>query len=165
MKKKILVLLLSVSSVMAMANPGDDVTSTVRKSFEAKFGKSTQVSWKHIEDMYVGYFNLNGQNMNAYFYDNGELMGTGRTIEKNKMDEKTKAAISKKFEGCWIQLVYEVTLANQVSEHFLILGNVKFTAIVKVDQQGYVQVVQKQKNRLQMQENSPAELTINNPAE
>jgi hypothetical protein len=165
MKKKILVLLLSVSSVMAMANPGDDITPAVRKSFEAKFGTSTSVSWKHIEDMYIGYFILDGQNTDAYFYDNGELLGTGRTIEKNKMDEKTKAAINKKFEGCWIQLVYELMLPNQASEHLLILGNIKFTAIVKVDQRGSVQVIQKQKNRLFMQENSPVELTINNPAE
>jgi hypothetical protein len=150
MKKKILVLLLSVSSVMAMANPGDDVTAAVSKSFETKFGKSTPVSWKHIEDMYVGYFILNGQNMDAYFFDNGELLGTGKTIEKNTMDEKTKAAISKKFEGCWIQVVYELTFTNQVSEHLLILGNPKFTAIVKVDQKGFVQVVQKQKNRLSL---------------
>jgi len=158
MKKKILVLLLSVSCVMAMASEGEDVTSAVRESFEYKFGKDVTVSWKHIKDMYVGYFNLNGQQIEAYFYDNGELMATGKNIEKNKMDEKTKMAISKKFEGCWIREVYELTLTNQAPEHLLILGNLRFTAIVKVSQTGYVEVVQKKKNRLFMQENSTMEL-------
>jgi hypothetical protein len=58
----------------------------------------------------------------------------------------------------FFQLVYEFTLTNQVPEHLLILGNLKFTAIVKVDQEGSVQIVQKKKNRLFMQENSTLEL-------
>jgi len=158
MKKKILVLLLSVSGLMAIASPGDDVTSAVSESFEHKFGEDVPVSWKHIKDMYVGCFILNGQQTEAYFYDNGELMATGRNIGKNQLDEKTQTAINKKFEGCWIQQVYELTFTNQSPEHFLILGNIKFTAIVKVDHTGYVEVVQKKKNRLVMQENSAIQL-------
>ena len=147
MKKKILFLLLSAASLIAIANPGEGVNREVQKTFNAKFGKTSPVEWRKIQDAYVGHFNMNGQEMDAYFNDDGELFGTGREIERNKIDEKTKAAISKKFEGWHILLAYEYTPTDESAQQFMSICNPKFSAIIKVDQRGSIVLLQKKKIR------------------
>jgi len=145
MKKKILFLLLSATSLMAIASPGEDVNRVVQEAFNARFGKTSAVEWRRVQGVYVGHFNMNGQEMDAYFNDDGELLGTGREIERNIIDEKTKATISKRFGEWDILQAYELTIPDESPVQFIFLWNPKFSAIIKVDQCGSIVQIQKKK--------------------
>jgi hypothetical protein len=147
MQKKILLAFILVAGLAATARVGEDVDSLVQQSFEAKFGKTTDVKWNKIRDVYIGKFILNHQSMDCYYNNKGELLGTGRYFSSDKIDERTKAAINENFGGWFIQQAYEYTWANEMPQQMFILSNVKSTAIIRVNLFGSVEVVDKKKNK------------------
>lgn len=148
MGKKILLFLFLAASLAAAAGTGDDVDPLVQQKFEAKFGKATEVKWKKIQDVYIGQFIQNYQSMDCYINDRGELLGTGRYFSTNKIDERTKSILNETFGGWLIQQAYECTMANELPEQMFILSNFKYTAIVRVNLYGSMEIMEKKKNKV-----------------
>jgi hypothetical protein len=147
MQKKILLVFILMAGLAATARAGEDVDPLVQQNFEAKFGKTTDVKWEKIRNVYIGKFILNYQSMDCYYNDRGELLGTGRYFTSDKIDERTKAVINENFGGWLIQQAYEYTWANEMPQQMFILSNVKYTAIIRVNLFGSVEVIEKKKNK------------------
>jgi len=147
MQKKILLAFILLAGLAATARVGQDVDPLVKQGFEAKFGKAIDVKWEKIRDLYIGKFILNYQSMDCYYNDRGELLGTGRYFSSDKIDERTKAVINESFGGWLIQQAYEYTWANEMPQQMFILSNVKYTAIIRVNLFGSVEVIEKKKNK------------------
>src|SRR4030095_14656822 len=149
MEKKILLAFILVAGLAATARVGlgQNVDPSVQQSFEAKFGKTTAVKWEKVRDMYIGKFILNYESMDCYYNDKGELLGTGRYFTSDKIDGRTRAVINENFGGWLIQQAYEYTWASELPQQMFILSNVKYTAIIRVNLFGSVEVIQKKKNK------------------
>jgi len=148
MGKKILLFLFVAASLAASAGPGDDVSPIVQQKFNARFGASTAVKWKKVQDVYIGQFILNFESMDCYINDQGELLGTGRYFSVAKIDERTKALLNENFRGWFIQQAYECTMANELPEQMFILSNFKYTATVRTNLYGSLEVIEKKKNKV-----------------
>ena len=148
MEKKIIAMLLSFIGVISLARAGDDINQLLQQKFQAKFGKTTSVKWKKVQDVYIGQFMLNNEFMECYFNDHAELLGTGRYFTSNKIDPKTKISINAKFPGWFIQQSYEYTAYNESSQFMFIITNIKYTAIVKANAEGEIEVIREDKNKL-----------------
>jgi hypothetical protein len=148
MKKKILLFTFLTATLIAAATEGPDVDPQLQEKFEAKFGKTTPVKWKKIQHMYIGQFTSNFQSMDCYFTEEGELLGTGKYFSSDKIDDRTRAMINQSFRHWHIQLAYEYTFANELPQQMFVLSNVKFTAIIRVNLFGSLEVIEKKKNNL-----------------
>ena len=161
MGKKTLFFLFFAASLAASAGPGDEVNPVVQQKFHARFGASTEVKWKKVQDVYIGQFILNFESMDCYINDRGELLGTGRYFATSKIDEKTKAALHETFDGWFIQQAYECSMANELPQQMFILSNFKYTAIVRVSLYGSIEVLEKKKSKLFNTAQLPAVSAIN----
>jgi len=162
MGKKILLFLFFAASLAAFAGPGDDVSPLVQQKFHTKFGASTEVKWKKIQDVYIGQFIQNYESMDCYINERGELLGTGRYFATSKIDEKTKAILHERFDGWFIQQAYECSMANELPQQMFILSNFKYTAVIRVSLFGSVEVLEKKKSKLFNTSQIPAVSAIGN---
>ena len=82
MKKLILatVILLTVSATTAMAKGTKKVDPKVLSSFKKEFVNATNVHWLTADDVSRASFVLNESRIQAYFSNEGELLGTERNI-------------------------------------------------------------------------------------
>ena len=147
MNKKILLFAFLAGSLAAIASEGPDVDPALQQKFQAKFGKSTPVKWKKIEDFYVGQFILDYQSTDCYFTNQGEFLGTGRYFPLSKIEQRTRAVINENFRDWHIQLAYEYSFANELPQQMFVLSNFKSTAIIRVNMFGSIEVIQKKKNK------------------
>jgi len=162
MGKKIVLFLFLTASLAAAGSPGDEVSPLVQHKFEAKFGKATEVKWKKVQDVYIGQFILNYESMDCYINDRGEFLGTGRYFPTRKIDERTKAVLNQAFGGWFVQQAYECTMANELPQQMFILSNFKYTAIVKVNHFGSIEIVEKKKNKVFNSSENPGISAIDN---
>lgn len=148
MEKKIIALLLSAIGIISFAKAGDDIDQLLQQKFQSKFGKTTSVKWKKVQNVYIGQFTVNNEFMECYFNDRAELLGTGRYFTSDKIDPKTKIAINSMFPGWFIQQSYEYTAYNESPQLMFILTNIRYTAIIKANASGEIEVIREDKNKI-----------------
>ena len=144
MKQKIILLILFAAGFMASRaneNPA------VQYSFEARFGNSIAVTWNKIQEVYVGCFSLKNEHVHAYFYEDGEFLGTGKYIAVAEIAARKKTAIDSKFNGWLIEEAYEFTPIDSAPELFVMIRNLKFTAVIRINERGSIQILQRTRNK------------------
>jgi hypothetical protein len=89
-----LVTLLSAVNVWAQEVPG-----VVKKAFEMKFSKASQVKWSmEEEDEYEVEFMRGGKKMSANFNERGEWLETETALTQRELPRRVRRALSKNFD-------------------------------------------------------------------
>lgn len=111
-------------SVFAFATDSDNVNARVKAAFVSDFSAASTVSWEKISDFYFAKFTVNHVEVNAAYNEEGELVGTSRTMESSQLPISISLALAKKYEGYTVskralELTYDdnthyyVTIVNE----------------------------------------------------
>lgn len=122
------VIFLTVGMTAAFANGGDNIPSKVLASFQREFAQAQNVKWDVVQDYVRAAFNLSDFRVEAYFNNEGELMGTARNILFNQLPLSVIKQLNQRFGSV---PVYEIIEYNTGSDTFY---NMKVELTTKIFQ-------------------------------
>jgi len=149
MKKNVIFLLLMAVtlSVFAKTPNGDKVDPFIEAKFKKEFGSSVNVSWKNVEGIYVATFIDKGTTKDVYYFDNGDILGFGKSVPRNMLPESTKELINERISSGLIQTVYEFRETGAPTRYFVTVVSKTYSLIVAANEFGQFEVLQKIKNK------------------
>ena len=96
MKKIFLAALLAVSlGASAFTAPEKTVSYHIRHQFAATFDNAENVNWTSHKHFIEATFVLDGEQMQAFYNNDGEFLGTSKTFAFDKLPKKGLTAIMK----------------------------------------------------------------------
>lgn len=142
----LLLLLVVTINLFAKDPTGGKVDPLIERKFQQEFGPEVKASWQTVEGIFVATFvDSHGQEKQAYYYEDGTILGRGKAIDKNLLPESTSRQINERFNPIVIQTVYEFRSIDSPVRYFVRLVNKHFFMIVSANEFGDVYVVKKER--------------------
>jgi hypothetical protein len=126
MKKLVIILTAAVMlfSAFTFATDSDNVNSRVKTAFLKDFSTASDVSWGKTSNFYFANFTLNQVEVSAAYNEQGELVGTSRTLESTLLPLNISLALAKKYEGYDVcKKVLELTFEGETRYYVTIVNN------------------------------------------
>jgi hypothetical protein len=128
--KSIFILLLSLGSLISEAKTPEGVDPVVLESFENTFSNATDVEWKVSTQFIKVQFALDGQFINAFYQNDGELIALTRHITSSQLPVMLQASLKRQTEGQWITELFELTNEEGTS-YFVCLESADARVVLK----------------------------------
>lgn len=136
MKKFFLLALTAIATgTIAFAGPS---TKKVNDHFSAAFKNAQNVTWTTSGDYNQASFTLDAQKVNAYYNEEGELIGTTKTVAFDKLPESALETITTKYtfpeyrlSGC-----IEFTDGSNNSFYYVSFENNDETVVYEISKNG-----------------------------
>lgn len=146
MKKLVTVLTAAVLlfSTSAFAGQGDsNVSPRVKSAFLTDFARASGVTWERTNDFYFATFNMNNVEVNAAYNEQGELVGTSRSVEIDQLPMNLSLALSKRYEGYTTsKKALELNFEGD-TRYYLTVANDKIALKLKCSTSGTMEVERK----------------------
>jgi hypothetical protein len=145
MKRNVIFLLLTLAALNVFAKtPGrGNVDPFIEAKFKEEFGTSIKVSWQVVQDVSIATFLEQGSEKQVYYFENGEVMGFGKVVDRNVLPEEARKSINERFDSAIIQSVYEFKSNDAPTRYFVYVYTERHFRIVSVNEFGDVQVYKK----------------------
>src|SRR4030095_12357813 len=145
MKRNVIILLLTLAALNLSAKiPGEGtVDPIIEAKFQQEFGTSVKASWQVIEDVSVATFIEQGREREVFYFEDGQMLGRGKSIDKNSLPEQGVKSIQNRFSSAIIQSVYEFKSSDAPTRYFVYVYTQSHFRIVAVNEFGDVQVYKK----------------------
>ena len=112
MKKFLLTLAIAASSLGVFAGE-TSVSEKVLKAFQTEFTTAKEVTWTVGADYYMATFIYNEAYVNAFYGEDGSLMGLTRNISPADLPVALQASLKKEAgTGYWVSGLSEVTKSD-----------------------------------------------------
>ncbi|OIR08350.1 hypothetical protein GALL_95180 [mine drainage metagenome] len=114
-------------------------------NFRTDFVDAENVSWKVSNEFVKASFTLDNTRLNAFYNLDGELIGTSKTFELNKLPKRALQTITKKYPYPPYKLgeCIEMTYPDGEKSYFLSFEINNETLVLQVSRSGDVSVFQK----------------------
>jgi hypothetical protein len=120
-----------------------EVNQKILKSFKKDFSTATNVQWKALEEnLYEADFSNNGEQFNAYYNEDGELIGSARFINKVDMPLLISKNLQEKYSDFLIRTAIEYNNGNETSYFVTMVSKCK-TVVLQASPSGSLSVVKK----------------------
>jgi hypothetical protein len=145
MKRNVIILLLTLAALNLWAKTpgGGEVDPFIEAKFKQDFGTSVKVSWQVIDDVSVATFIEQGREKQVYYFDDGQMFGWGKSIDRNLLPEEALKSIKNRFTSGIVQSVYEFKSNDAPTRYFVYVYTPQHFRIVAVNEFGDVQVYKK----------------------
>jgi hypothetical protein len=141
MKKIIITLAIAISSLAAFATE-EPVSSAVLNAFNKEFAGVKGVQWTNTDKYVKASFIFNGQNVNAFYDGDAQLIALTRNISSLQLPISLQSSLKNQYKGYWISDLFEmsnhdgtsyyITIENADSKFVLTSsGNSKWTTFKK----------------------------------
>jgi len=151
MKKILTALVVTVvTSVSAFANSNSPVNQKVLNAFHAEFTAAVNVSWNEMKGygLYHASFTSQDQRLDAFFDEEGTLLTTARTINKQQLPLAITGKLESSYKGMLMDAdVMEFNIAGETS-YYVTLRGAKATLTVKAEANGTLSVFKKEKTAI-----------------
>ncbi|MCX6318168.1 MAG: hypothetical protein NTW29_12815 [Bacteroidetes bacterium] len=114
MKKMILTLAIAVSTMSAFAGEVT-VSAKVLRAFNTEFNSAKEVQWTTGANYFMASFVYNEKYVNAYYNEEGELVGLTRNITTASLPLTLQANLRKEYGNFWVSDLVEVTKSEGTS--------------------------------------------------
>jgi hypothetical protein len=144
MKKSLLLttlLVVIISFTVSAANR--PVNGKVWTSFTKQFAGVQEATWTKINETYLAKFLWQGKQLEAYFSEDGDVIGTGQFISTTNLPYIINNALKNRFETFAITQLYEFNSEKSGLQYFAIVATAQKSVIVEVDTYGVVSVLRK----------------------
>jgi hypothetical protein len=112
---------------------------SVKSSFEKHFREAQDVSWTVRESFVKASFSLLGQRVEAFFGDDGELIGTSRKVQFERLPVLAVSKIRKEYEGYAVGETIELTKYDDTN-YYVSLSKGEKKQILEVTPSGHISV-------------------------
>lgn len=154
----ILILALSEES-SAQTGKNPELSFWVSNAFQRDFQNAKNVSWEKLNDTYVASFITRKNEMKAYYQNDGNLVGTSRSVVVDDLPDEIIRTIGKRFREYTIQNAVEYSpylliAGNSLKEHalgidgsdegtlyFLQISDAQSEKLVKVPTRGNIEIL------------------------
>lgn len=144
--KKLVTLLTAAMMLLSsftFAFDSDNVNSTIKAAFLDDFSAAKNVSWKKTSDFYFATFMLNDNEVNAAYNEEGELIGTSRTLASSLLPMDISMQLAKKYEGYVVaKKVLELNFEG-ITHYYVTIMNDKYALKLKCTANSSLQVEKK----------------------
>ncbi|MEO6229573.1 MAG: hypothetical protein ABJB11_04185 [Ferruginibacter sp.] len=121
----------------------DNVNSTIKAAFSNDFSAAKNVTWKKTSDFYFATFTLNNNEVNAAYNEDGELVGTSRTLAASLLPMDISMQVAKKYEGYTVaKKVLELSFEG-TTRYYITIMNEKYAMKLKCTANGNLEVEKK----------------------
>jgi len=129
--KPLFILMMTVSSFfVTTSNATDIVSPRALKSFATTFSTATEASWTVTENYYRVEFLLNGQTLNAFYNEDGKLIGVSRNISSLQLPIILQTELKKDFPKYWITDLFEMSTDNG-AEYYITIEDADTKTVLK----------------------------------
>lgn len=122
------------------AIPGENVTPKVRAAFQNDFSKASQVKWEKTSDFYFASFMLHGVSVDAAYSEDGDLVGTSRSIAAEQMPLSVSLSIAEKYAGYQVAATVLELSYEGLTRYYVSVENEKQTVKLKCFSNGDLEV-------------------------
>lgn len=130
MKKMILLLVITITTLGAFASDEKKVSAKVLDAFQTEFTTAKEVSWTATDTYYKAEFVFNDQHVKAFYSLEGELIGLTRYITSVDLPMNLQTSLKRSFTDYWISDLFEVTKSNSTS-YYITLENADTVIVMK----------------------------------
>jgi hypothetical protein len=143
MKKLLFTALIAVTmGTSSFAASPAKLYSVSETSFKADFKNATNVSWTSGADYAKATFVLNNVRMEAFYNQNGELIGTSKGITPDELPVAAKRDFAKKFGSYSVKEAIRFEGADEAA-YFISAENEKEAVIVKIGDNSNLSIIKK----------------------
>ncbi|HEX7903340.1 MAG TPA: hypothetical protein VF487_05635 [Chitinophagaceae bacterium] len=130
MKRIILLLAITISTLSAFARDEEKVSAKVLNAFQTEFTSAKEVNWSAGDNYYKAVFTFNDQHVQAYYSFEGELLGLTRYITSLDLPMHLQTSLKKSYTDYWISDLFEVTKSDSTG-YYITLENADSVIIMK----------------------------------
>jgi hypothetical protein len=141
MKKIIIMLAVAISSLTAFASD-KNVSSNVLNAFNKEFSGAKDVQWTSTNDYYKAEFVYNGQNVNAFYKSDGNLLAVTRNISSLQLPINLQTNLKNNYNNYWITDLFEVS-SNDGTSYYITVEKADSKVVLKSDGSGKWDVFKK----------------------
>lgn len=146
MKKLLIMICVLLMAAGAYASPTTDIDKKVIQTFEARFPNAQEATWHESTDQYLVNFVEKGIPSKVTYKKDGTLLNFMRYYQEETLPYHIQANLKNKYAGKKVFGVTEVTDADASIEYFVKLGDDKQWMTVKIDNSGFMTVIERFKN-------------------
>jgi hypothetical protein len=106
----------------AFANKNENVNIQVETAFKQEFVQAKDVSWQKTNAYYKATFKLNGETVNAYYTEAGEMLGIIHNILSTQLPINLQTSLKKEYENYWITELFEFSRPDS-NGYFITIQN------------------------------------------
>lgn len=121
---------LSLTSLSSFAGGDEKISAKALESFKNLFKSATGVNWSVSENYYKANFSLNGQNVSAYYDEQGIMMALTRNISPLNLPIALQANLKKNYDEYWISDLFEMA-NDEGTSYYITLENADTKMILK----------------------------------
>jgi hypothetical protein len=126
---------------------GEIVSPLIEAKFKKQYGPIINVSWKVINDISIATYTDQGEQRDIYYYNDGELFGFGKLIDKGLLPTVVSKSLGKRFNQGTIQAVYEFKSTDWPTRYYVRVVAPGYVVIASATEFGDITVYQKEKLR------------------
>lgn len=141
MKKIIIMLAVAISSLTAFASD-KNVSSNVLNAFNKEFSGVKDVQWTSTNDYYKAEFVYNGQNVNAFYKSDGNLLAVTRNITSLQLPINLQTSLKNNYNNYWITDLFEVS-SDDGTSYYITVEKADSKVVLKSDGSGKWDVFKK----------------------
>ena len=130
MKKIILLLAITISTLSAFARDEEKVNAKVLNAFQTEFTSAKEVNWTAGDNYYKAVFTFNDQQVQAFYSLEGELLGIARYITLLDLPMNLQTSLKKSYTDYWVSDLFEVTKSDSTG-YYITLENADSVIILK----------------------------------
>ena len=134
MKKIFIMLAIALTTLTAFAND-NNVNSTVLTAFNKEFAGVKDVQWTSTNDFYRAEFVYNGQNVNAFYKLDGELLAITRNITSLELPINLQTNLKNNYSNYWITDLFEVS-STEGTSYYITMQKADSKVVLKSDGSG-----------------------------
>ncbi len=116
-----------------------NVNDKALKDFQVRFDDATEVLWYSGENGFTSYFTKDGYRDRAFYNKKGRWQYSLIYYGQNKLPQKVRAKVKSSYTDLDIEIVVEMQ-SNYGQAYFLYMGNKSNLRILKVNDEGEMQV-------------------------
>jgi hypothetical protein len=119
----------------------------VKNSFSKEFANIKDVKWEELNNrtgVYLATFSFNNEQLQAFFTEEGEFLGTTRQITSAQLPIMVIKEMGKQYPNAKVASVYEYSLTDGLAYYITVVTE-KTSMIVKATGAGELTVYKKQK--------------------
>ena len=131
MKSFLIALTLFASLCSTPSHASDGIVSPeVLKSFQSKFTTAKNADWSVAQDLYKVQFELDGQNITAFYRADGSMAALTRNISPSQLPVNLKLELTNEYSAYWIAGLFELSNEDGV-RYYVTLENADTQTILK----------------------------------
>ena len=131
-------------AVFAKAPTGEKVSALIEAKFKKQYGPIVNVSWKVINDISIATYTDQGEQRDAYYYNDGEFFGFGKLIDKGLLPNVVSKSLGKRFNQGTVQVVYEFKTTDLPTRYYVRIAAPRYVVIAAATEFGDITVYQKE---------------------